>query len=325
MSDNAFLKRLLNNLQTESKAFVDLGVFDENGNHLAYAGPYDLAGKNYGDTPWFNGVRDKGFYISDEFMGFRNVPHFIIAVKRMDNGRIWYVRATIDTYFFNDLVENIRIGKTGEAYIVNSSGIFQTRRRSGGRLMEQDPDFNLYATANHAAASFCAGGRFNLEHLYSAVPLKQKNWTLVVRQTTSDAFAPIAISALVSFLIIAGGGAAVAVTGYIMASNMANRLRIADFEKREMTTQLIIAGKLAEVGEMSTGIAHEINNPLQIMKAELAMIENCSWILFPLWIKTPGRSWSRSRIPSIRSAFRSSGAPPLPGGCSTLPGKQTTS
>jgi two-component system NtrC family sensor kinase len=298
MSDDAFLKRLLKNLQTESKAFVDLGVFDENGNHLAYAGPYDLAGKNYGDTPWFNGVRNKGFYISDEFLGFRNVPHFIIAVKRMDSSRTWYVRATIDTYFFNDLVENIRIGETGEAYIVNSKGIFQTRRRSGGRLMEQDPDFNLYATANHAAVSFCAGGRFNLKHLYAAVPLKQNTWTLVVRQATADAFAPIAISALISFLIIAGGGAAVAVTGYIMASNMANRLRIADVEKREMTTQLIIAGKLAEVGEMSTGIAHEINNPLQIMKAELAMIEELFKDLDP-----PVDKGARETMVQVKDSF----------------------
>jgi len=40
-----------------------------------------------------------------------------------------------------------------------------------------------------------------------------------------------------------------------------------------MKTQLIIAGKLAEVGEMSAGLAHEINNPLQVMKAEHMMIE----------------------------------------------------
>lgn len=218
-------------------------------------------------------MRDKGSYISDEFLGFRNIPHFIIAVKRTEADKTWYLRATVDTYFFNDLVENIRIGKTGEAYIVNDKGVFQTKQRSGGRLMEQDPDFGFYAMADASGASFNAGGRFNHQYLYSAIPLKQKNWTLVVRQATTDAFAPLALSALVSFLIILGGGTAVAVTGYIVASNMANRLRISDVEKREMTTQLIIAGKLAEVGEMSTGIAHEINNPLQIMKAELAMIE----------------------------------------------------
>lgn len=273
ISDQAFLNSLFKSLQAESKAFVDLGVIDEQGNHLAYAGPYDLAEKNYADTPWFQEVKDKGSYISDEFLGFRNIPHFIIVVKQTESDKTWYLRATIDTYFFNDLVENIRIGKTGEAYIVNARGIFQTRQRSGGRLMEHDPDFGFYDMASDNGASFSAGGRFNRQYLYSAVPLKHKNWTLVVRQAATDAFAPLALSALVSFLIIIGGGTAVAVTGYIMASNMANRLRISDVEKREMTTQLIIAGKLAEVGEMSTGIAHEINNPLQIMKAELAMIE----------------------------------------------------
>jgi two-component system NtrC family sensor kinase len=273
ISDNPSLNELFKNLQTQSKAFVDLGSFDAKGNHLAYAGPYDLAGKNYADTPWFRQVQEKGFYISDEFLGFRNIPHFIIAVKRVSKEKTWYIRATIDTYFFNDLVENIRIGRTGEAYIVNSNGTFQTRRRSGGRLMEQDPQFGLYAIDKHRGTSFCAGGRFNVQYLYSAVSLQETGWILVVRQAATDAFAPLAVYALVSILIILGGGAAVAVTGYIMASNMANRLRIADAEKREMKTQLIIAGKLAEVGEMSTGIAHEINNPLQVMKAELALID----------------------------------------------------
>lgn len=273
VSDSDSLNKLFKNLQAESKGFVDLGVFDEKANHLAYAGPYDLAGKNYADTPWFRQVREKGIYISDEFLGFRNIPHFIIAVKRVKDNRTWYIRATIDTHFFNDLVENIRIGRTGEAYIINSDGIFQTRRRSGGRLMESDPQFSLYSIDRQKGTSFSAGGGFNINHLHAAVPLKKTGWTLVVRQATTDAYGPLALSALVSVLIILGGGAAVAVTGYVMASNMANRLRIADVEKREMKTQLIIAGKLAEVGEMSTGIAHEINNPLQVMKSELALIE----------------------------------------------------
>jgi two-component system NtrC family sensor kinase len=49
---------------------------------------------------------------------------------------------------------------------------------------------------------------------------------------------------------------------------------MADAEKREMGSQLIMAGKLAEVGEMSSGMAHEINNPLQVMMAEMTMIND---------------------------------------------------
>jgi len=46
-----------------------------------------------------------------------------------------------------------------------------------------------------------------------------------------------------------------------------------DQEKDLLGEQLIRAGRLAEIGEMSSGFAHEINNPLQIIKSEYALIE----------------------------------------------------
>ena len=47
-----------------------------------------------------------------------------------------------------------------------------------------------------------------------------------------------------------------------------------DLEKDRLGEQLIRAGRLAELGEMAAGFAHEINNPLQTMKSEQALIEN---------------------------------------------------
>jgi two-component system NtrC family sensor kinase len=44
-------------------------------------------------------------------------------------------------------------------------------------------------------------------------------------------------------------------------------------EKDELGQQLIRAGRLAELGEMAAGFAHEINNPLQIIKNEQALME----------------------------------------------------
>lgn len=51
ISNPVFLNRLFKSLEAESKAFMDLGVIDEQGNHLAYAGPYDLAGKTMQKLP----------------------------------------------------------------------------------------------------------------------------------------------------------------------------------------------------------------------------------------------------------------------------------
>jgi len=267
------LNSVLKNLQNQSRAFFDLGVFDSQGRHVVYAGPFDLAGRSYAESDWFKAVQNRDVFISDSFLGFRRIPHFIIAVKKQEGPSTWYLRATIDTQYFNDLVESIRIGHTGEAYIVNRTGILQTQRRSGGRIMATDNDFPHYANEQNDSPIFFSKGGWYGGYLYAASPIAGTGWRLIVRQAISDAYGPLATAVLISFLLLIGGGAVVVVMGFFMASNMATRLKLADMEKREMKTQLILAGKLAEVGEMSTGIAHEINNPLQVMKSEVAMIQ----------------------------------------------------
>ncbi|NCC06433.1 MAG: GHKL domain-containing protein, partial [Proteobacteria bacterium] len=57
-------------------------------------------------------------------------------------------------------------------------------------------------------------------------------------------------------------------TGYVE-----KMLRQRDEEREVLREQLYRAGRLAELGEMAAGFAHEINNPLQIMKSDQAYME----------------------------------------------------
>ncbi|MEW6203504.1 MAG: ATP-binding protein [bacterium] len=268
------LALILEQLQTGSPAFFDLGVFDERADHIAYVGPYNLKGKNYADSEWFKAVQKKNIYISDVFSGYRKIPHFIIAVKKEEGDRVWYLRATIDTLFFNDLVENIRVGKTGEAYLLNRDGMFQTRRRSGGNLMETDPDYGTYRARGKETISFVAESNLGGMYLYAAGRLRGTGWLLVVRQEIGDAYAPLARAVVLAVAIVIMGGAVVVMMAFVLATGVAGKLTAADIEKRQMGAQLLMAGRLAEVGEMSAGLAHEINNPLQIMKSEQFMIND---------------------------------------------------
>jgi two-component system, NtrC family, sensor kinase len=82
LSDESFLQDQLFNLQEGfSPFFVDLGVVNERGVQLAYAGPFKLGGAVYSDAGWFNKAFERPYYISDVFLGLRGLPHFIIAVK----------------------------------------------------------------------------------------------------------------------------------------------------------------------------------------------------------------------------------------------------
>jgi len=267
------LSAVLRDLQGSSPAFFDLGVFDEQGNHVAYVGPYDLTGKNYAESAWFRSVREKGVYVSDVFLGYRKLPHFVISVKReYGTSPPWYLRAAIDTYFFNDLVESVRVGKTGEAYLINASGMFQTRRRSGGSLMEVDPDRAPYRSQDGGIVSFVAKDGSGTRYVNATARLRPTGWLLVVRQEAREAYAPLYRVWVIGISIILAGGGVVVLMAFLLASSQARQLVLSAREKRQLGNQLIMAGKFAELGEMSVGIAHEINNPLQVMKAEQTLM-----------------------------------------------------
>ena len=269
IADPVILDNTFKRLKKESSTFIDLGVFNKDGIHVAYHGPYRLAGKDYGNEDWFKEVMKKGRYISDIFLGFRRIPHFVIALKREDAKNSWVIRATIDTYMFNELVKKVRIGKTGEAYILNTEGTLQTERRSGGNLMEKPADTVKYLKS-HTGIKIYAQEK---EHLYATAWLKDDNWMLVVRQEKADAFSAFrTASYIIIFISIIGGGIIIA-AAFFMTGRIVRRLEKMDAEKEQLSQQLIGASRLAELGEMSTGFAHEINNPLQIIKSEQSLIE----------------------------------------------------
>ncbi|MBU3916356.1 cache domain-containing protein, partial [bacterium] len=175
------LRTVFKKLQHKSGAFVDLGIFDQQGVHINYHGPYDLSGKNYRNEGWFKEVMGKGYYISNVFKGFRNVPHFVIAVVKVEKERKWVIRATIDTQLFNALVEQVSIGKTGEAYILNEDGVLQTSRRSGGELMEhvgKDSGTLMFHEGIRVIEQTNPGEE---NYLVATTWLNNRSWILVVR------------------------------------------------------------------------------------------------------------------------------------------------
>ncbi|MBU2509827.1 two-component sensor histidine kinase [bacterium] len=271
LTNNQILAQILKQLQKKSPAFIDLGIFDNNGLHVAYQGPYDLTGRQYKKEGWFREVIEQGYYISDVFLGFRKVPHFVIAVV-MNSEKRWVIRATIDTYLFNTLVEHISIGKTGEAYIVNAKGMLQTQRRSGGALMEVDEMNGGMPKYHEGIKVFMQSGINKEEFLTATTWLNNRSWMLVVRQDKQDAFQSLHSASYIIILLSIVGILIIIVVSFFLSTSIIRRMGEVNAEKDQLQYQLIRAGGLAELGEMATGFAHEINNPLQIIKNEQTLI-----------------------------------------------------
>ena len=279
LTDESFLQRNLDLLQQEyGSVFVDLGVVNAEGNQEAYAGPFKLAKAHYGDADWFRAAIKIDSVVSDVFLGLRGLPHFIVAVHSSANQPPWILRATIDFVAFSDLVNNIRIGRTGMAYILNREGELQTS--PGTRPMPADiPDPLLAKELWHSMSAGNGDVRISLkkdgsgqESIYAGAFLKNGDWLLIYQQSAADAFADLDQSFFLTTVIMTLGTAAVFLMAFALSRMIVIRTARADEEKKLMGQKVVETGKLASIGELAAGVAHEINNPVAIM------VEEAGWI-----------------------------------------------
>ncbi len=272
----AHLRTVFELMNQEMSSITDLGVIDARGNHLAYVGPYDLLSRNYAREHWFTQVMEKGIFISDMFMGFRKEPHFIIAVTGGNGDEQWILRATMNTDAFRALVENVRIGKTGQVYLLNAEGVFQTSPRLSGAIMEKST-YPMGPVHDGIRIRELKGlkdtqGRERPLQVACQAWLKNPNWLLVVKQDYAEAFGDVNHANTWTLVFLHLSGLSILVAAVLITRHMISIVRRRDSEADRLNQQLTQAGKLASIGELSAGVAHEINNPLAIILTERQLL-----------------------------------------------------
>jgi two-component system NtrC family sensor kinase len=263
MTNEENLARKLVVMNLRAGAFVDLGVIDHTGQQLAYVGPYELTGKNYYEQAWFGEVMSKGLYISDVYMGFRKLPHFIIAIRRQENQKSWILRATIDPDIFSRIVQAAHIGRTGNAYLLNEEGILQSKPRFGGNILDKAPvDVSLFGKQTMV---FEQPGADSRKLLLAGAWLKNKDWLLVISIDAESEMAPLFATRNTQIIIISLGIIAIILTTVFTTRLMIRQLVQTETRMQELNAQLVQSDKLAALGKLAAGVAHEINNPLAVI------------------------------------------------------------
>jgi two-component system NtrC family sensor kinase len=235
--------------------FTDLGIIDNQGSHLAYEGPYDLISKNYKNAPWFKTVMENDVYISDVFLGFRKVPHFIIAVKQTDNEGDWIIRATIDTVYFDNIVSQAPRKRSGDAFLINKSGIFQTTPRMGGQLMER--------------SEFTGLGPFEgvkleerQDQIHATAWLKNVPWLSVAKIDQREIFDELHRVRNTGIFVFVLGAILIVLTVLLVTNQLVSSLETKRRNIRFLDRQLRHTSYMASSMELSHGFFREINDTL---------------------------------------------------------------
>ncbi len=274
--DDDFIESRLAILQnTYGIVFEDLGLIDDQGNQVSYAGPFKLVEAQYAEAEWFNEALQHETYISDVFLGLRRLPHFIVSVK-IGEEKTWLLRSTINFASFNDLVENLQIGQTGFAFIVNHEGNFQTKPKTDAITAKQ-LSINLIRNVENpdeVVVRETFGETVREEIILATGFLKDGEWIMVFQQNLKDALSDFQTAQNIAILIIMSGGLLIVTMAFFLSTITVRQIAKADREKEMMNQQIIETGKLASIGELAAGIAHEINNPVAIMVEEAGWVQD---------------------------------------------------
>jgi two-component system NtrC family sensor kinase len=273
MMEPGRLATILKNLHSVFGGFTDIELVNASGNREAFAGPHRLQGANLCNKKCYQQVYKNGTYISDVTGDNGIGGRIVIAIKNgLPNNNFFILCTAVDAGLLNRMVSQLDIGSNDDAFIINENGILQTPSRHHGGIYDkidlpvprQSSEAKVFEANDASSKPILIGYThiFGTSLILMIIKDKSEAMSLWLRPRLK----------LIGFLVLSIAIVLFAILG--SATYLVNRLHMADNIRIAALHQVEYTNKLASLGRLSSGVAHEINNPLAIINQKVGLIKD---------------------------------------------------
>ncbi len=182
----------------------------------------------------------------------------------------------VDYRALNQAIARVGIAEAGHVFITDRDGLYQAGQVPDLRPGERAVGELLRTVEIPRDEVTIVQGTDDSGHerIFGIARLQNNDWVLIYQQRISDLFSRLHRAKWVAIAVVVIVCLLIGINALRLSKMMVRRIAQADREKQKRNEQMYQTGKLASIGELAAGVAHEINNPVAIMVEEAGWIDD---------------------------------------------------
>lgn len=265
--------KLLKLLQRKTPDLKRIDLLSRQNESLILSHPWLQSLLQNQEETWFTSLESGNPVLSTIFQDQYKSYYYSLCIKLPADASLkeHYLVASFSELSLQKFLENTNAGAVEDAFLMTKQGELQTESTFFGGVQRQyphaiDPRKQLLSTTNKRL------GMGNI--LYASIPLPESPWILVLVKDgpiKKREWLTFQMTLILIFITCAIGS-------FFIIQQLVNlltiRIRESDTKRMALLNEVGHTNRLATIGKLAAGVAHEINNPLAVIDQKTGLIDD---------------------------------------------------